>query len=263
MTENRLVTCSLENGIATVVLNRPEKRNAMNKDLAEAFQATLADLARRHDCHIVVFRGAGGHFCAGGDLQDFQHMLAEGPDAVEPTLVARRTPLLDVASLPQVTVAAVQGLCLGGGFSLVTHCDLALASASARFGLPEIKVGMLPGIVMLDAQLMMPRKNALEWLLTGGTYGADEALRLGVVGRVVPDDHFESALAELTGTLAAQAPAIVRATKALYRDTERLDLESATRLAVKELRHAVFSPDTREGVASFLERRKPVWRSLA
>jgi len=257
------VRYEVADGIARVTINRPERRNALSWDamrgLHQALAAARADAAVR----VVVLAGAGDEaFCAGADLGSMT-----GHDDPESDLLSvheSRGVLAQVFEalwkLGKPTVARVQGFALAGGFGLALACDLVVASERARFGAPEVNVGLWPYMITVPLVRSMPPKQALELMLTGRVVGAPEAERLGFVTRVVPPEDLDAAVEELAATLAAKSPAVMK----LGRDAFYAVWDMAAPEALAHLQAMLTltaqTEDAAEGIAAFLEKRPPRWR---
>jgi enoyl-CoA hydratase len=257
------VLYQVDAGVGLVTINRPERRNAMSWEVMRGLRNVLAHAARDHAVRVVVLAGAGDDaFCAGADLGKMTG--ADEPEAGVLAVHEERGVLAEVFEslwrLGKPTVARVQGFALAGGFGLALACDLVVASERARFGAPEVNVGLWPYMITVPMVRSMPPKQALELMLTGRMVDAAEAQRLGFVTRVVPHDELDSAVSELAGTLAAKSPAVMK----LGRDAFYAVWDMAAPEALAHL-HAMLSltaqtEDAAEGIAAFLEKRKPHWR---
>jgi enoyl-CoA hydratase/carnithine racemase len=257
------VLYQVDAGVGLVTINRPERRNAMSWEVMRGLRNVLADAAQDHAVRVVVLAGAGDEaFCAGADLGKMTG--ADEPEAGVLAVHEERGVLAEVFeslwSLGKPTVARVQGFALAGGFGLALACDLVVASERARFGAPEVNVGLWPYMITVPMVRSMPPKQALELMLTGRMVDAAEAQRLGFVTKVVPHDELDSAVSELAGTLAAKSPAVMK----LGRDAFYAVWDMAAPEALAHL-HAMLSltaqtEDAAEGIAAFLEKRKPHWR---
>jgi methylglutaconyl-CoA hydratase len=218
-------------GVLGITLNRPARRNAVDPATLTAFDEAVQAAAAAADCRVILLRGAGQVFCAGWDLQAIAAMRASGDAAAARASFERNREVLDrLAASPQVVVSLVQGAALGFGLGLLSRSDIVLAASSAVFGLPEIGVGVVPAIVMLDVYRQLGEKTALDWLLTGETRSAHEAAAAGVVTRVA--DDLGAAGAMLVERLLGHDPETLRETKALYRRLHGLDERAATRTAI-------------------------------
>ena len=246
-------------GVARLTINRPERRNAMSwavlTELRDAIAAAKADA----DVRVVVLTGAGDKaFCAGADLTGMRS------DANYVEVHDARGELArlfhDLWALGKPTIARVRGYALAGGFGLALACDFVVAADDARFGTPEIDVGLWPYMITVPLVRSMAPKKVLELMLTGRRVDAVEADRLGFVTRVVPVADLDAAVDELAATLASKSPAIVK----LGRDSFYAVWDLAARDALAYL-HAMLTitsqtEDTAEGIAAFAEKRAPQWK---
>jgi enoyl-CoA hydratase/carnithine racemase len=249
----------VQDGIATITLNRPEARNALNDQLLQELNAALRAAAEDEAVRVVVLTGAGDRaFCAGGDLSG----LGVGRPALESYegRAAYARVFRQMARLGKPTLAAVNGHALGGGLGLVLGCDLAIAAERATFGTPEIRVGLFPMMVMALLFRNVGRKKGMELILTGERISAHEAERIGLINRVVPDDQFESAVAEMAGKLARHSPAALRLGRDAFYTMADMDFDSALEYLQGMLMLNLLTEDAQEGIRAFLEKREPVWK---
>jgi enoyl-CoA hydratase len=249
----RAVLVETRGGIATITLNRPEVRNAINADIVRGLGAALDALAEHPETRVLILTGAGGAaFASGADLRELrERRAAEALRGINSTL------FLKVERFPRPTVAAVRGVAFGGGCELALACDLRVAGASARFGQPEAGLGILAAA---GAAYRLPRLvgwgMARELILTGRIVDAEEALRIGLVNRVVPDGRVLDEARALAETLAAKAPLALRAAK-LALLASQYGPEPGH---VAELLGQAFlfeSADRDEGIDALLEKRRP------
>ena len=247
-------------GVRTVMLNRPERRNAMNPEMQEELLAAMDDAAAS-DCRVVVFAGAGEAFCAGLDLSSLQGM--NDKSAAEHTVDAERIARLfrTLYELPKPTIAMVQGPAIAGGTGLATICDFTLAAPGAKFGYTEVRIGFMPALVSAFLTLQIGDKRARELLLTGRLFSSEEALRLGLVNEVVRPEELAARTRELAELLKANSPESMAATKRLLAEQNKEWLDAAIARALAANADARATHDFREGVAAFLEKRKPVWKA--
>jgi methylglutaconyl-CoA hydratase len=265
-----LVRVEDEGAVRTVTLNRPEKRNALTPELQEELIAALEGAGDAR-ARVVVIAGEGEAFCAGLDLGMLREMAGLSADSPQrasspgtPTqhrVEARRTANMFRAvwecDLP--TIAVVQGPAIAGGTGLATMCDFTLAAPDAKFGYTEVRIGFVPALVSAYLVLQVGDKVARELLLTARIFDADEARRLGLVTEVVPREGLRARAAELAAELMRNSPEGMRATKRLLRAQQKPWLDTALELAMEANAEGRQTADFREGVASFLEKRKPVW----
>jgi enoyl-CoA hydratase/carnithine racemase len=242
-------------GVGIIRFNRPEARNAMNGELAQAIEAALDDFETDADVQAVVLTGTGPVFCAGADLK----LVASGRGGEMATPrgsfggIVRR-------NYPKPLIAAVNGPALAGGFEIVLACDLVVAAEGATFGIPEAKRGLFAaagGLIRLPKRV--PLALATELAITGDPIDASRALELGLVNRVVPADRVVEEALALAGRVAQNAPLAVRNTLKMVREAGDLDEEAAwarnTELALEVFR----SKDSIEGATAFAEKRPPRW----
>jgi methylglutaconyl-CoA hydratase len=247
-----------EDGIRRITLNRPERRNAMTPEMQVELIAAMEEAAAS-DCRVVVFAGAGEAFCAGLDLSALQGM--NDKSSAEHTADAERIAKLfrTLYELPKPTIAVVQGPAVAGGTGLATMCDFTLAVPGAKFGYTEVRIGFVPAVVSAFLVLQIGEKQARDLLLTGRLFTSEEALRLGLVNEVVEAERLEARTLELVGVLKANSPEALTATKRLLRAQNKDWLDTAIAKALEANAEARGTYDFREGVAAFLEKRKPVW----
>jgi len=249
----------VRDGVGTVTLNRPEARNALNQTVIRELGDALARLEGDAETRVLIVRGAGERaFCAGADLKG---MFRAGSiiDAREEYAGLARI-LEAIPRLRMPVIAQVHGYALAGGCGLAAACDLVIAAEDAKFGLPEIKLGLLPLMVLAPILRAASPRRVLELVLTGRELPASEALEIGLATRVVPRAELDRTVAELARTLAALSPATLALGKeAFYR---ALELPYAQALAqLRDLLTIVArSEDAQEGIAAFLEKRPPHWR---
>lgn len=246
-------------GVATVTLNRPEARNALNPTMVEELGRALLALDDAPEARAIVVRGAGDRaFCAGADLKG----MFDSPSVLEAR--DRYAGLVRIfESIPRMrtpVIAQVHGYALAGGCGLAVACDLVIASDDAVFGLPEVKLGLLPLIVLAPIlRAASAPKRVLELVLTGAELRAPEAVALGLVNRVVPRDALEATARRLAETIAGYSPATVALGKeAFYRALE-LEYGAALGYLRDVLTVVTRSDDAREGITAFLEKRAPRW----
>jgi methylglutaconyl-CoA hydratase len=245
-------------GVRTITLNRPERRNAMTPEMQNELIEAMNDAAVSN-CRVVVFAGAGEAFCSGLDLSALQAMHSQSVD--EHTVDAERISRLfrTLYELPKPTIAAVQGAAIAGGTGLATICDFTLAVPGAKFGYTEVRIGFVPALVSAYLTLQIGDKRARDLLLTGRVFSAEEAEGLGLVSEIVEQEALAARVLELAGVLKANSPESLAATKRLLAAQNRAWLDAAIECALGENAAARGTHDFREGVAAFLEKRKPVW----
>lgn len=224
-----------DGAVRRITLDAPRRRNAMNAASCALLREAVAAAADDPAVRVLVLDATGPAFCAGWDLADIAEKRERGDArAIADEFAENQLLLHELAALPVLTVAAVQGPAMGFGISLVARCDVAVASSSAVFALPEIVHGIVPAMVALDLADAVGPRVAREWLLTGSVRTADEAAGAGLVSRVVAGDELTTTVDELAATVAAHGADAVRATKRLCRELESLPRDEAERRAIDE-----------------------------
>jgi methylglutaconyl-CoA hydratase len=247
-----------EHGIRTITLNRPERRNAMTPEMQEELIRAMQEAAAGH-CRVVIFAGVGEAFCAGLDLSSLQTMndKSEAEHRADAERVARLFRTL--YELPKPTIAAVHGPAIAGGTGLATICDFTLAAHGAKFGYTEVKIGFVPALVSAYLALQIGEKRTRDLLLTGRLFSSEEAYRLGLVNEVVQPEHLRARALELATCLKGNSSESMAATKRLLAAQNKTWLDAAVEIALAANSDSRGTNDFREGVAAFLEKRKPVW----
>jgi enoyl-CoA hydratase/carnithine racemase len=249
-------------GVVRLVLDNPDQRNAMSDAMTDSWVRTVADLAVDREVRVVVVTGEGTAFCSGGNTG----WIASEPDAGVDYLRNRMLPFyrawLSIRSLQVPTIAAVNGPAIGAGLCLALACDLRYAGTSARLGAPFVRLGMNPGMA---ATHLLPdvvgEAHARDLLITGRTVEAEEALRLGLVSRIFPDDELADSVQEVAAGIAATAPIASRYTTVALREGHR-DLEAAIQWEALAQPVTLATADLQEGVRAAKEKRPPQFRGV-
>lgn len=252
------VVSSVDGGIATITINRPERRNAINAEVTRGIAEALTAAEESPETRVVVLTGSGDRaFCAGGDLGG---MTGEGKVAehLQRAEVGELFTQMRASRLP--VVARVNGHALAGGFGLMLACDLVVAAADAEVGTPEINLGLWPFMISAVIQRDLPRKVALELMLTGRRMTAEEAARWGFVNRVVQRDELDDAVREVTEVLASKSPLIAALGKRSFYRAEDMGFDQSLEYLAGMLTVCLESEDTVEGVTAFMEKRAPEWK---
>jgi len=252
------LTLAYENALALLTLNRPDKRNAISYELIGELLRAL-EAIEKSTAQIVVLTGAGNAFCSGMDLDNLRSITDRS--AAESLADSQRMGHLfrSLYEFPKVTIAAVNGAAVAGGCGLATLCDFTLASSDAKFGYTEVRIGFIPAIVSTFLLRQVGEKQARELLLSGRIISAEEAFRMGLANEVVPSDKLLERARELAASLLQNSPASLLATKRLLQNYAAADLDRRISAAVEENARIRRTSDFREGVSSFLEKRKPLW----
>ncbi|MGQ0814811.1 MAG: enoyl-CoA hydratase/isomerase family protein [Gemmatimonadota bacterium] len=246
---------SIDKGVAIIVVNRPDKRNALNSLVRSELIGVLAALRDQDQARVVVITGAGDKaFIAGADINEF----AERTPVEQRASMVERTVFEEIAAFPKPVIAMINGFALGGGCELALACDVRVAARSAKLGQPEIKLGLIPGG---GGTQRLPRLigcgRALHMILTGELIDAVEAERIGLVDVVVEDAELHQKTIEIARTMAAQSALTLRLAKTAVRASEEMPLTAGLAYERELFITAFGSDDKREGVSAFLEKRSP------
>jgi methylglutaconyl-CoA hydratase len=244
--------------VATVTLNRPEKRNAISFELIDDLLRALDEVAKS-PALVLILTGAGKAFCSGMDLENLKSLIGRSPEQNvkdSETMVRLFRALYE---FPKVTIAAVNGAAIAGGTGLAVLCDFTLAVPEAKFGYTEVKIGFVPAIVSTFLLRQVGEKHARDLLLTGRIIGVEEAFRMGLINEVVPAERLMTRARELAAQIMENSPTSLILTKRLLSEHARAELDQQIAAAVRENAAIRETKNFREGVTSFLEKRKPRW----
>jgi enoyl-CoA hydratase/carnithine racemase len=256
-TEYRNVLVSADGAAARVVLNRPEKRNALSLELIEELIAALQHASAQSETRTIVIEGAGPAFSAGHDLAE----MIDRENDFFAELFDRCTVMMEMLhELPQPVLAKVHGIATAAGCQLVAACDLAVAAQGTRFATPGVKIGLFCSTPMVPVSRAVGRKRALQMLLTGEPIDAQTALDWGLVNRVVPSDQLEPAVLELVEAISrSSAYTVATGKRAFYAQVDRSEPE-AYEHCTQVMTENALADDAQEGMTAFLKKREPVWR---
>ena len=254
----KTIQLAYDSGVATITLNRPDKRNAISFELIDDLLHALKEV-EESDAIVLILTGAGKAFCAGMDLENLKVLIGRTPDQNLQDSATMVRMFRSLYEFPKVTIAAVNGPAIAGGTGLALLCDFTLAVPEAKFGYTEVRIGFVPAIVSTFLLRQTGEKHARDLLLTGRIIGAEEAARMGLVNEIVAPENLMSRARELAALLMENSPASLRATKKLLNDHARAELDAQIEAAVRENAAVRTTADFREGITSFLEKRKPVW----
>jgi methylglutaconyl-CoA hydratase len=253
------LTLAYEGAVAVLTLNRPDKRNAISYELIADLLRALQEVESA-SASILILTGSGKAFCSGMDLDNLRALTSRTPEENLADSQAMAKMFRALYEFPKVTIAAVNGPAIAGGCGLATLSDFTLASTEAKFGYTEVRIGFVPAIVSAFLLRQVGEKQARDLLLTGRIIGADEAYRLGLVNRVVAPEQLLQTARELAADLLQNSPASLLSTKRLLKGYSGAQLDREIAQAVQENARIRTTEDFREGVSSFLEKRKPQWR---
>ena len=249
----------LSGEVAHITLNRPDKRNAISTQMIAELQSALDAIEKSH-ARVGILTGAGEAFCAGMDLEKLAAIAKQSPAENQEDSRRIAKMLRRIWSFPRPLIAAVNGAAFAGGCGIATLCDFTLASPEAKFGYTEVKIGFLPAIVSVFLTRQIGEKRARDLLLTGRVIEPAEAKEYGLVTEVVPADRLMHRARELAETLITASPSSLTRAKRLLVSSAAAGLDADLERAILENARIRCTPDFQEGVASFLEKRKPVWQ---
>ncbi|MDP1740701.1 enoyl-CoA hydratase/isomerase family protein [Polaromonas sp.] len=251
---------SFGGGISTVTLNRPEVRNAFNDEVIAELTAVFIELGKRQEVRCIVLAANGTAFCAGADLNWMKRMADYTRDENVADAGALAEMLRVVYACPKPTIAKVQGDVYAGGTGLVAACDIAVSVDSAGYCLSEVKLGLIPATISPYVIRAMGARAAHRYFLTAERFDAAEALRIGFVHEVVTATELDVRVGELAKTLVNAGPEAIRLCKMLVQDVAHHEITpSLIQMTVEGIADIRVSPEGREGVQSFLQKRKPNW----
>lgn len=250
-----LVTC--DGSAARIVLNRPDKRNALSLELMEEVIAAVRELSARRDTRTIVIEGAGPAFSAGHDLSE---MIGRDREFFAHLFDRCSVMMETLHEVPQPVIAKVHGIATAAGCQLVAACDLAVAADGTRFATPGVKIGLFCSTPMVPVSRAVGRKRAMQMLLTGEPIDSATALDWGLVNRVVPLRELEAAVAELVHAIGrSSAYTVATGKRAFYSQIDRAEDDAYERCELVMTENAL-AHDAQEGMSAFLEKRDPVWR---
>lgn len=248
------VVTTLADGVLTLTLDRPDKRNAIDGDMLDGLAEGLARAELEPEIRVVAIRGAGKDFCAGADLAELLASADQSLEENERHALRLGEIFLALRRLPKPSVAVVHGRALAGGAGLATACDLVMASSSATFGYPEIARGFVPAMVMAMLRRLAGEKRAFELVATGRAIGAAEALEIGLASRVFADETFETDVATALAALTAQSGTAFALTKQLFTALDDRDFQEGILLGARVNALSRATPDFRRAIAGFLNK---------
>ena len=251
---DRVITDLSKNGVLTVTLNRPDKKNAIDREMIDGLLEALNTAQLDSNVNVVSLRGAGEDFCAGADLAELLESAHKSPSENAEDAQRLGNVFLAIHNLPKPVVAVVQGRALAGGCGLATACDMIVASESASFGYPEVKRGFVPAMVMAMLTRAVGSKVAFDLVATGRILTAREALEIGIVSRIVSDAGFEAEAQSVCEDLSASSTSALAFIKRQLKEIEGLSFEDAVALGAKVNAVARTTPDFKVAVARFLNR---------
>ena len=246
--------------IATLLLNRPESLNALNKGIMEEIEEASRSFLDDEETRVVVFRGSGKHFSAGADLKEMTDLYGTLASLTEEQRIEGYRGNQPFSRNPKPFIAAVNGLAIGAGMERATDCDIRIASTEAYFGLFEVKRGIMANYAINNLARVLPYGEASYLMLTGDTLSVEDAYRLGFVHEVLAPEELMPRAIEIAEMIGANAPLAVQGTKAVAQFWRRYGLEESLQFTATVGDRVLGSKDALEGPKAFSEKRPPVWR---
>ena len=252
------IKLAIDSDVATVTLNRPDKRNAISYELIDDLLAAFDEVSKS-TARVLIMTGSGKAFCSGMDLDNLKALTGRTPEQNVGDSETMARLFRSLYDFPKPTIAAVNGSAIAGGCGLATLCDFTLTVPEAKFGYTEVRIGFVPAIVSTFLLRQIGEKHARDLLLTGRIINADDAYRVGLINEIVAPDKLMERTRELAAQLMENSPASLVSTKRLLSDHARRELDAQIQAAVRENAAIRGTHDFHEGVTSFLEKRKPQW----
>ena len=259
MKEYKTIETSLDGQVARVILDRPEVHNAFNDKMISELLEAFEEIAQEKKVRVVVLTGKGKSFCAGADInwlkqvKDFTYEESLNETLQLGKLVNR------IYSLPQPTIARVNGAAIGGGTGLAAVCDISIAVKRAQFSFSEVKIGVIPACISPYILRRVGEKACREFFLTGERLTADRVFEAGLINEVVEEEDLDQAVEKKIDQLLTGGPKAIAACKSLLREIPGMDLEDAVTFTARLLADLRRGEEAQEGMAAFLEKRKPSW----
>jgi methylglutaconyl-CoA hydratase len=253
------ITLQIHDVVAVLTLNRPDKRNAITHTMIAEILEALDD-AEKSPARVLILTGAANAFCAGMDLQALKDFRSQSDAEIVADARLIATLFRRLYSFPKPTIAAVNGPAIAGGCGLATVCDFTLAVPAAKFGYTEVRVGFIPALVSSYVIQQVGERRARDLLLSGRIFSAAEAQSVGIVNELIEPDKLNPRALELARSLGEMSPVALSHTKRLLVNFSEDELNRQTEMAVEASARVRKTADFREGVAAFLEKRKPEWR---
>ncbi len=259
----KTVIVNIDGPIARLILNRPEVHNAFNAEMIKELNLALREIKNRSDIRILILTGEGKSFCAGADLNwmreiihySFEENLQESKELAEL--------MFQLDQLPLPTIARINGATIGGGNGFHAACDIAIASEDAVFSLSEVKIGLIPAVISPYVIRRIGLSRARQYFLTGERISAKKAEEIGLIHKSVPAAALDDEVAEVVKLLLTSGPEAIRRSKELLQKVPLMSIEEAKEYTAKVIAELRISPEGQEGMAAFLEKKKPRWAQEA
>lgn len=258
LTEQPILLRSDMQGITTLTLNRPSQFNALSSEMLSALSIALDEIDDDESVRVVIIAANGRAFCAGHDLKEMRS--SEDPAFHQALFEQCGQMMLKINRLSQPVIAQVGGIATAAGCQLVANCDLAVASEASRFAVSGINLGLFCSTPSVPLSRNLPRKQAMQMLLTGDFISAQKALQYGLLNEVVPADQLEQSTLELANKIVAKSANSIRLGKEVFYRQLAMDLDEAYSYTAQRMACNMDSEDAREGIDAFIEKRTPVWK---
>lgn len=255
MPDYQKVIYSVEESVARITLNRPDKRNALDDEIVSEFKAALEAAGRDASVRVVLVTGAGKDFCSGADLASLQRISEAGVEESMSSAGVMGKLFTAMRRHPRPIIAAVRGRALAGGCGLATACDIIVAAESSKFGYPEVNIGFIPAMVMAILRRSVSEKRAFELITRGEIITAGAALEIGMINRVFADDQFDASVEEYVSTLAAKSASAVSLAKSLLYHMDGMTFETAIEAGIQMNAITRMTEDCKSGVERFLKKQ--------
>jgi methylglutaconyl-CoA hydratase len=255
MSEYQKIIYTVDQSIARITLNRPDKRNALDDQIVSEFGDALRAAGRDQGVRVVMLTGAGKDFCSGADLASLQKISNAG---VEESMSSARVMgqlFVEMRRHPRPIIAAVRGRALAGGCGLATACDIILAAESAKFGYPEVNIGFIPAMVMAILRRSVSEKRAFELITRGEVISAAVAAEIGMINRVIPDEQFDAESEAYIAQMATKSASAVSLAKSLLYHMDGMTFESAIEAGIQLNAITRMTEDCKRGVERFLQKQ--------
>lgn len=255
----KTILFNIKNNIAHVTLNRPDIHNAFNDVMIRELIEVFADIEKRAEVRVVVFTGEGKSFCAGADLNWMRKVKDYSYEQNLRESLELSDMLFGMYACSKPTIARVNGAAIGGGTGLVAVCDIAVAAESAKFSFSEVKIGLIPACISPYVVKKCGEGKCREFFLTGERMTAERALAAGLINKVVAQEELDSAVTQFTSQLLSSGPEAISRCKELLRNVPQMSYEDVKRYTAEVIAQIRNSAEGQEGMAAFLEKRKPKW----
>ena len=259
MSTETVLLSATHDGVLTLTLNRPQRRNALSTELIDALIQAIVSAKTDAAVRCVVITGSGEKaFCSGADLNPAA--AAAGPYAMHENRRSFIAMIKAIRACDKPVVARVNGLAYAGGLGLMLACDMAIATDTAKFCTPEIKVGLFPYMIMALIRRHIGPKRTADLVMSGRAIVAPEAVTMGLINRCVPPDELDAAVNELAGTLSSYSPAIMKLGRRAFHQIEDMPVDDALEYLCNQLTINTLTEDAAEGVTAFMMKRPPEWK---